>query len=86
VNAKPAFFDESKYLLNARLARIVNLKGTARTESKQRNGKHNTIKDWFEPGVEGAIDENPNIITDPGLICLSTPHELLARLAGFPLE
>jgi hypothetical protein len=77
VNAKPAFFDDGKYPLNARLARIVNLKSTARTESAQHNGKYNAIENWFEPRVEGAIDENPDMVVDRGVICLSTPHELL---------
>jgi hypothetical protein len=86
VDAKSAFFDDGKYLLDTRLARIVNLKSTARAKSAQRNRKHNTIKNWLESGVEGAIDKNPNVVTDRGLICLSTPHELLGQLAGFHLE
>jgi hypothetical protein len=86
MDAKSAFFDDGKYLLDARLARIVNLKRTARAKSAQRNSKHNAIKNWLESGVEGAIDKNPNVVTDRVPIYLSTPHELPGRRAGFPLE
>jgi hypothetical protein len=68
VDAKPAFFHDCKYLLNARLASIVNLESTSRTKSAQRNGKHNTIKNWPEVRVEGAVDEDPDIVVDRGLI------------------
>jgi hypothetical protein len=76
VDAKPAFFDDGKYLLNARLARIVNLESTSRMKSAHHNCEYNTIENWFEPSVEGAIDEGPDMVIDRALISVSTPHEL----------
>jgi hypothetical protein len=77
VDAESALFNDRKYLFNPRLAAIINLESAARTKSAQHNGKHNTIENWFEPRVEAAIDENPDIVVDRALIYLSTPHELL---------
>jgi hypothetical protein len=77
VDAQPALFNDRKYLFNPRLAAIINLESAAGTKSAQHNGKYDTIENWFEPGVEGAIDENPDIVVDRALICLSTLHELL---------
>jgi hypothetical protein len=76
VDAKPAFFNDGKYLLNPRLAAIINLESATRTKSAQHNGKYNAIENWFEPGIKRAINENPDIVVNRAPICLST-HELL---------
>jgi hypothetical protein len=64
VNTKPALFNDRKYLLNPRLAAIIYFEGTPGAKSAQDNGEYNTIENRFELGVEGAIDENPDVVVD----------------------